>query len=143
MLSIFQRIWIVATRHLRPVADLPQDILQRSLEKNRDDREDHVMKVDLNKLKVTRNEAENTFEVQIDGHLSKLDYFQDDKNFVITHVGVYPEFRGQGVAGKIMEAALEYAKQHSLRVVPMCSYAATYIRKNPQYRELTNQERSE
>lgn len=101
------------------------------------------MKVDLNKLKVTRNEAENTFEVQIDGHLSKLDYFQDDKNFVITHVGVYPEFRGQGVAGKIMEAALEYAKQHSLRVVPMCSYAATYIRKNPQYRELTNQERSE
>jgi len=101
------------------------------------------MKVDLDKLEVTRNEAANTFEVRIDGYLSKLDYFQDDKNFVITHVGVYPEFRGQGVAGKIMEAALEYAKQHSLRVVPMCSYAAHYIRENPQYSELTSQERSE
>lgn len=101
------------------------------------------MKVDLDKLQVTHNEVENTFEVWIDGYLSKLDYIQDDKNFVITHVGVYPELRGQGVAGKIVEAALQHAKQKSLRVVPMCSYAAAYIRRNPQYLELTNQERSE
>lgn len=101
------------------------------------------MKVDLDKLAVTRNEKENTFETLIDGHLCKLDYIQDGNNLVITHVGVYPEFRGQGVAGKIMEAALEYARQKSLRVIPMCSYAAYYIRKNPQYIELTNQERSE
>ncbi len=101
------------------------------------------MKVDLDKLQVTHNEVENTFEVWIDGYLSKLDYIQDDKNFVITHVGVYPELRGQGVAGKIVEAALQYAKQKSLRVVPMCSYAAAYIRGNPQYLELTSQDRSE
>ena len=101
------------------------------------------MKVDFEKLSVTHNEAENTFEVQIDGRLSKLDYMQDGKNFVITHVGVHPEFRGQGLAGKIVDASLEYAKQNSLRVIPMCSYAAAYIRKNPQYMELTNQDRSE
>jgi predicted GNAT family acetyltransferase len=100
------------------------------------------MKVDLDKLKVTHNEAENTFEVWIDGRLCKLDYMRDGKNFVITHVGVHPEFRGQGVAGKIMEAGLEYARQNSLRVIPMCSYAAFHIRKNPQYLELTNPERS-
>lgn len=101
------------------------------------------MKVDLDKLEVKQNDAENTFEVWIDGYLSKLDYMLDDKNFVITHVGVYPEFRGQGVAGKIVETALQYAKENSLRVVPMCSYAAAYIRRNPQYLDLTNQERSE
>ncbi len=101
------------------------------------------MKVDLEKLVVTRNEKENTFETWIDGHLCKLDYMQDGNNFVIEHVGVYPEYRGQGIAGKIMEAALEYARQNSLRVVPMCSYAVYYIRKNPQYLELTSQERSE
>ena len=101
------------------------------------------MKVDLDKLEVTQNEANHTFEVWIDGHLSKLDYIQDAKNFVITHVGVYPEHRGQGVAAKIVDASLVYAKQNSLRVVPMCSYAAAYIRANPKYMELTNQERSE
>ena len=101
------------------------------------------MQVDLDKLEVTHNQANHAFEVWIDGHLSKLDYIQDAKNFVITHVGVYPEFRGQGLAAKIVEAGLQYARQNSLRVVPMCSYAAAYIRRNPKHMELTSQERSE
>jgi uncharacterized protein len=101
------------------------------------------MQLDLEKLEITHNPANNTFETWIDGKLSKLDYIQDAKNFVITHVGVYPEHRGQGVAGKIVDAALQHAKVNSLRVVPMCSYAAAYIRRNPQYVELTEQERSE
>jgi predicted GNAT family acetyltransferase len=101
------------------------------------------MQVDLDKLEVTHNPANDRFEVWIDGKLSKLDYIQDAKNFVITHVGVYPEHRGQGVAGKIVDAALEYARENSLRVVPMCSYAAAYIRRNPQYLALTEQERRE
>jgi uncharacterized protein len=101
------------------------------------------MPVDLDKLEITHNQADHTFEAWIEGYLSKLDYIQDGKNFVITHVGVYPEYRGQGVAGKIVEAGLQYAKQNSLRVIPMCSYAAAYIRRNPQYIELTEQERNE
>src|SRR5512140_2301403 len=95
-----------------------------SFEKNKSNGEDNSMKVDVNKLEVTHNQAQNTFEVLIDGYLSKLDYIQDGKNFVITHVGVHPEFRGQGVAGKIMDAGLEYARQNLLRVMLMCSYAA-------------------
>jgi uncharacterized protein len=101
------------------------------------------MQVDLDKLEITHNPANQRFEVWIDGHLSKLDYIQDGKNFVITHVGVYPEHRGQGVAAKIVDAGLQYARENSLRVIPMCSYAAAYIRRNPQYMELTDQERSE
>lgn len=101
------------------------------------------MQVDLEKLEVTHNPANQAFEVWIDGHLSKLDYIQDAKNFVIAHVGVYPEHRGQGVAAKIVEAALGYARENSLRVIPMCSYAAAYIRRNPKHIELTEQERSE
>lgn len=101
------------------------------------------MVMDLEKLEVSHNEAEHRFETWIDGQLSKLDYIQDEKNFVITHVGVYPEHRGQGVAGKIVEVALEYARKNSFRVIPMCSYAAAYIRRNPQHMDLTSQERSE
>jgi len=101
------------------------------------------MKLDLSQLEVIHNEAGRTFEVKVEGLLSKLDYIQDGKNFVITHVGVHPDLRNQGLAAKIVEAGLEYAKEKSLRVIPMCSYAAAYIRRNPQYLELTNQERSE
>ena len=97
------------------------------------------MPVDLEALEVTHNPAESRFETWIDGYLSKLDYILDGKNFVITHVGVYPELRGQGIAGRITQVSLEYAKEHDLRVIPMCGYAAAYIRKHPEYAELTRQ----
>lgn len=99
--------------------------------------------IDLNEVGIMNNEAEKRFEVWIEGYLSKLDYIRDGKNFVITHVGVHPELRGQGVAGKITQAALEYAKANSLRVIPICSYAAAYIRRNPQYADLTHQQDGE
>ena len=101
------------------------------------------MQIDVNKLDVIHNQNENRFETWIDGNLSKLDYIQDGKNFVITHVGVYPSLRGQGVAGRIVEVSLAYARENSLRVIPMCSYAAAYIRRHPEYAELTQQDRSE
>jgi predicted GNAT family acetyltransferase len=97
------------------------------------------MQIDLDTLNVIHNEVEKRFEVWIEGYLSKLDYIKDGKNFVITHVGVHPELRGQGLAGKITQMALEYAKANSLRVIPMCPYAATYIHRNPQYAELMKQ----
>ncbi|MEP7137323.1 MAG: GNAT family N-acetyltransferase [Chloroflexota bacterium] len=101
------------------------------------------MTVDLEKLEVIQNPGEKRFETWIDGKLSKLDYIEDDKNFVITHVGVQPELRGQGIAGKITQVGLEYAKGKSLRVVPMCSYAAAYIRRHPEYAELTRQQENQ
>lgn len=101
------------------------------------------MQINLNEVQVIHNPDRNRFEAQVGEYLSKLDYIQDGKNFVITHVGVHPELRGQGLAGRIVEASLAYAKEKSLRVVPMCSYAAAFMRRNPEYMELTNQERSE
>jgi Predicted acetyltransferase len=95
--------------------------------------------IDVEKIEVTQNTAENRFETWIDGQLSKLDYMLDSDTIVMTHVGVHPEQRGQGVAGKLTQVALEYAKENSLRVIPMCPYIATYIHRNPQYIELTKQ----
>lgn len=86
---------------------------------------------------VIKNSAENRFELWVDGQLSKLDYREDGDTIVLTHVGVPVEFRGRGLAGVITKAGLEYAKAKSLRVIPICSYVAAYIRRNPQYADLT------
>lgn len=97
------------------------------------------MQINLDELKVTHNPAENRFETWVEGRLSKLDYIEDGDTIVMTHVGVHPDDRGQGVAGKITDVALAYAREKSLRVIPMCSYVAAHIRHNPQYVELTKQ----
>jgi uncharacterized protein len=95
------------------------------------------MSINLEELEIKNNPAENRFETWIDGELSKLDYIEDGDTIVMTHIGVHPQHRGGGVAGRITQSALEYAKEKSLRVIPMCSYIAAYIRRNPQYVELT------
>ena len=97
------------------------------------------MDINADELEVTQNPAKNRFETWIDGQLSKLDYMVDGDTIVMMHVGVYPAHRGQGVAGRVTEVALEYAREKSLRVIPMCSYVGAYIRRHPEYVELTKQ----
>ncbi len=101
------------------------------------------MDLNIDKLEVIHNPTENRFEAFIDGNLAKLDYILDDETIVMTHVGVHPDHRGRGVAGRITQVALEYAKEKSLRVIPMCPYIASYIRRHPEYAELTRQHASE
>ena len=101
------------------------------------------MQIDAETFEVTHNQDEHRFEVWIDSQLSKLDYIQDGNTIVMTHVGVYPEHRGQGLAGKLTRVGLEYAKEKSLRVIPMCSYVAAYIRRNPRYADLMKQRANE
>ena len=95
------------------------------------------MTINLDTLEIINNPTENRFELLINGLPCKLDYIEDKDSFAITHVGVHPDLRGQGIAGKITQFALEYAKSKSLRVFPICSYAVAYIRRNPQYVEMT------
>ena len=97
------------------------------------------MQINSSELEITHNPAEKRFETWIDGKLSKLDYLENGNTIVMTHVGVHPDHRGQGVAARLTEVALEYAKGKSLRVIPMCSYVAAFIRRNPQFIELTKQ----
>jgi len=101
------------------------------------------MEIKLEDIEVTHSEDANRFEAVIDGQLSKLDYMINGDTIVMTHVGVNPAHRGNGVAAKITQTALEYAKEKSLRVIPMCSYVGAYIRRNKQYMELTRRPNDE
>jgi uncharacterized protein len=101
------------------------------------------MELNIENLEVTHNDAENRFEAWIDGQLSKLDYNHHGNTIVMMHVGVHPDHRGHGIAGKLTQAGLEYAKENKLRVIPMCSYVAAYIRRHPEYAELTQKNTGE
>lgn len=97
------------------------------------------MEIDLERIQIIHNPDDNRFETWIDGQLSKLEYMEDGDTIVMMHVGVNPEQRGQGVAGKLTQVALDYASDKSLRVIPMCSYVRAYIQRHSKYAQLTKQ----
>jgi uncharacterized protein len=44
--------------------------------------------------------------------------------------------RGQGVGGRLVEAALVYAREQGMKVIPTCWYAAAWIREHPENADL-------
>ena len=69
------------------------------------------------------------FELMIDHHTAVLDYTRDGAVITIHHTFVPVELRGKGVAGALAGAAFQYARDQGLRVIPACSYIATYAKR--------------
>jgi len=84
---------------------------------------------------------ENRFEAVIDSKvIGEVDYYMRDegKTMVVTHTGVRSEYEGQGIAGALNKALMEYAKDHNLHVTPVCSYTRAYMLRHPEYDMLKN-----
>lgn len=55
--------------------------------------------------------------------LAEMTYsMMDEKTMLISHTGVDPKMRGQGIAMQLVEEAVKYARQHDMKIVPQCSY---------------------
>ncbi|SAI33568.1 Uncharacterised protein [Bordetella ansorpii] len=85
---------------------------------------------------ITHNAAASRFECTVDGHLCVLDYQLDDGVMTITHTGVPPAVGGRGIAAGLTRVALDAAREQHWRVRPLCSYAAVYVRRHPEYADL-------
>jgi len=72
------------------------------------------------------------FQADVDGRTCVADYRLDSGVMTITHTGVAPELEGRGIAGALMQAALDHAKARGLKVRPLCSFAAAYMRRHPE-----------
>jgi len=76
------------------------------------------------------------FEATVDGHEGRLDYTVRGDVMTLVHTEVDPALKGRGVAGALVEAALDHARANGLKVVPRCEYAASYIERHPESKSL-------
>jgi predicted GNAT family acetyltransferase len=70
------------------------------------------------------------FSIHVDGHEAELDYVREGDVLVITHTGVPAAIGGRGIAGALVQAAVEFARASGLRVRPACSYAASWMERH-------------
>lgn len=87
---------------------------------------------------IRKNEDTNRYEMLIDGEvIGYIEYEQKADNVLdLTHTIVDPEHGGQGYAGELTKFALDDAREQGARVIPTCSYIASYIDKHEEYRDL-------
>lgn len=95
------------------------------------------MNIDPSELQVINNEEKKRFEVTVDGMTAVAEYIRAAKTRIVyTHTEVPDALEGNGIGSKLARAALEYARENDLKVIPLCPYIAAYIRKHPEYRPL-------
>ena len=88
---------------------------------------------------IRNNEEKSRFETIVDGHTAFTMYdLEGPDRIVLTHTEVPQELSGRGIAQQIVRTALEHARERKLTVVPQCAYVASFIRKNPEYDDLTS-----
>ncbi len=82
------------------------------------------------------NASAGRFELAEPGGVSVADYRREPGRWVITHVEAPLALRGTGAAGRLMEGVLAQARGEKVKILPLCSYAAAYIRRHAQHRDL-------
>ena len=80
---------------------------------------------------VRDNRAESRYETSVDGGLAIAAYRLDGTTVTFTHTEVPDASRGQGVATRLIGAALDDVAARGLHIVPRCSAVAAYVRAHP------------
>jgi uncharacterized protein len=85
------------------------------------------------------NELRDTgrrYEMDEQGLTSWADYRKAGDRLFIDHVESPPALRGSGAAGRLMAAVAADARAKQLKVTPICGYAAAWLSRSPEFRDL-------
>lgn len=91
-----------------------------------------------------RNEPEQSrYTITVDGETAGFaDYRVEGTTIVFIRTEVDPARRGEGLAGALVQFALDDVRTSGdLTVVPQCSYVARFIDAHPDYQELVDRGR--
>lgn len=70
------------------------------------------------------------FEADVEGEVAFLSYERTDHTAVLTHTIVPRELEGRGIAGRLAQAAVSWARNEGLEIDPQCSYVRSWLKKN-------------
>lgn len=76
------------------------------------------------------------FEAAFDAGVALCSYRRQGDTLLLTHTEVPPALEGRGVAAALVRATLDWARSEGLRVQPLCSYVAAYMRRHPETQDL-------
>jgi len=90
-------------------------------------------------VEVRNDKSQSQYTILADGEPVGFAVYQvAGHDIAFTHTEVDPSKQGKGYAGMLVQEALDDVRATSdLRVVPACSYVATWVERHPEYDELT------
>ena len=94
------------------------------------------MKIFGNKKPAPQLVTTGRFELERDGHVASLQYTVAGHVLALLHTEIPDALRGGGIASALAQTALDWARDHHLKVDVVCPFVAAFLETHPEYSEL-------
>ena len=92
------------------------------------------------KLKLDTDGRGSFFIDQAGERLAEMVISIAGSNLTVFHTEVSEKLKGQGIASKLLSTMVAYAREHQLKVIPLCPYVSAQFRRHPEeYKDIWNQ----
>ena len=76
------------------------------------------------------------FELERDGKVAYLEYTIAGHVLALVHSEIPGPLRGSGVGSTLVRTALDWARDHRMKVDVLCPFVAGYLETHPEYSDL-------
>lgn len=82
-------------------------------------------------------QGKGMFYVGQDGAIAaEMVYTMTGNKMIIEHTEVDDSLSGKGVGKQLVQTAVEYARTHNLKIVPLCPYAKSVLDKAEEWQDV-------
>ena len=87
----------------------------------------------MNEIELKMNDAgRGAFYIENAGErIAEMDILVKDTNLTVFHTEVDDDLKGKGIAASLLSNMVEYARGHSLKVIPLCQYVLAQFKRHP------------
>jgi len=92
-------------------------------------------------MDVQNNQDSGAYEATVDGRVVGMIVYhtpRGDQRVTLSHTIVDPEFRGQGIATRLVKHVLDDLRARGLTLTNYCTFVADYIADHPEYKDLVD-----
>ena len=84
--------------------------------------------------------SKGLFYIEVEGEkLAEMTYSKaGDSLIIIDHTEVSEKLKGQGAGKQLVQAAVSYAREHNIKILPLCPFAKAIFDKTPDYSDVLN-----
>lgn len=85
-----------------------------------------------------QKENKGMFFIEAEGEIvAEMTYASPTPDrMIIEHTGVDDDLKGQNIGYSLVHQAVEYARTHHLKIVPVCSFAKAIFDKKPDFKDV-------
>lgn len=92
-------------------------------------------------MDIQKNGDSGSYDAVVDGQVVGMIVYHTQrggKRVTLSHTIIDPEYRGRGIATRLVKHALDDLRAQDLKITNYCSFVADYIADHPEYKELVD-----